>query len=146
MTNYYNNIGIGAISLGAVLNQSKELTLSKVFLIFPLLSHQKLLQHLGRNTTKSENIESLVVEKIGFFSNFNRRYESSLVLTTNALQYLNDTGYISIKYGLVSSTKPLKCEPAMGSRSKKIFNAAKNVSLLLKDSPEKLYLNLRVEI
>lgn len=97
---YYNNLSIGIVALGAVLTQSKELSLAKIFLIFPLLSHQKLLQHLGRSTTKIRTIEKLIVEKTTFFSNFNKRYVDSLVLTVNALQYLNDAGYVKVVKGM----------------------------------------------
>ncbi len=146
MTSYYNNIGIGVITIGSVLNQSKELPISKLFLIFPFLSHQKLLQHLGRKSTAISNIEKLVAEKLSFFSNFNKRYLSSLVLTVNALQYLNDTGYVKIVDGNVILTKPFNYETSMGSRAKKIFNASGNISHILEDSVEKLYLTLRIEI
>jgi hypothetical protein len=146
MTSYYNNVGIGIIALGSVLNHSKELSISKVFLIFPFLSHQKLLTYLGRKTTTITNIEKLVVEKISFFSNFNKRYMDSLILTINALQYLNDTGYINITNEKVIFNKSFEYDTKMGTRAKKMFNASKNISLILKDNQEKLYLHLRVEI
>ncbi|AVI67563.1 hypothetical protein CKQ84_17795 [Shewanella sp. WE21] len=146
MTNYYNNIGIGVVALGSVISHSSELNISKVFLIFPFISHQNLLQHLGRKSTKISSIEKLIAEKIGFFSNFNSRYLSSLVLTINSLQYLNDTGYIRIDNGIVILIKPFEYKPSMGARAKKIFSAAENVSHILDINVDKLYLNLRVEI
>lgn len=145
-TSYYNNLGIGVIALSSVLNQSNELSIPKLFLIFPLVSHLKLLRHLSRKTTKIISIEKLIVEKIEFFSNFNKRYIDSLVLTTNALQYLNDTGHVKILDGVVSLEKPLKYQKKMGNRAESIFNASKNISLILEEPPEKLYLNLRVEL
>jgi hypothetical protein len=143
---YYNNIGIGIVALGAVLNQSRELPLSKLFLIFPLLSHQKLLQHLCRPTTKITSIEKLVVEKTPYFANFNKRYFDSLALTVNAMQYLNDTGYLRITNGYAVLTKPFDQDKRMGTRAMKIFRASENVALLLEEEPENLYLNLRVEL
>jgi hypothetical protein len=144
--NYYNNLGIGVIALGAALNQSKELSISKVFLIFPLLSHQNLLQHLGRSTTKIRSIEKLIVEKTSCFSNFNKRYSDSLVLTFNSLQYLNDMGYLVIVKNNAVLSKPFEYNRKMGGRANKIFKASENIALLLKEKPEKLYLNLRVEL
>ena len=143
---YYNNFGMGVIALGAVLNQNEQLRLSKLFLIFPLLSHKKLLQHLGRPTTKIKSIEKLIVEKTNCFSNFNRRYRDSLVLTVNALQYLNDTGYVDVVNGSVTLAKPFEYNNKMGSRANKILKASENVALLLKERSDKLYLNLRVEL
>ncbi|MGK0271793.1 MAG: hypothetical protein ACI88H_002459 [Cocleimonas sp.] len=143
---YYNNISIGIIALGAVINQSKELPISKLFLIFPLLSHQKLLQHLGRKTTNIKSTEQLIVDKMSCFANFNKRYCDSLVLTVNALQYLNDMGYIEINSGKVILVKPFEYHKKMGKRAMKMFNASENIAHILKDNSNKLYLNLRVEI
>lgn len=143
---YYNNFGIGVVALGAVLNQCKELPISKLFLIFPLSSHQKLLQHLGRETTKIKSIENLIVENTSYFSNFNKRYCDSLVMTVNALQYLNDTRYVDFVNGKVILVKPFEYDKKMGDRAGKIFHASKNIALLLSERSSKLYINLRVEL
>ncbi len=145
-SDYYNNIGFGVIALGAVLNQSQELSISKLFLIFPLLSHQELLQYLSRKTTKVMSIEKLLVERTSFFANFNKRYYASLCLTINALQYLNDLGYIKIENGSVTLLVPFDYDSGMGKRANKVFLASNNISQLLKDRVDKLYMNLRVEI
>ena len=143
---YYNNLSMGVIALGSVLNQSKKLSISKLFLIFPLISHQNLLKYLGRSTTKIKSLEKLIIDKTPCFSNFNRRYVDSLVLTINSLQYLNDTGYIKVVNGNVTLIRPFEFDKKMGSRANKVFNASENVHRLLKEKTEKLYLNLRVEI
>lgn len=143
---YYNNFGIGVVALASVLNHGEELPISKLFLIFPLLSHQKLLQHLGRSTTKIRSIEELIVEKTSYFSNFNNRYTDSLVLTVNALQYLNEMRYVSIANGNVSLIKPFEYDSKMGSRAEKIFKASEKIALILKERSDKLYLNLRIEL
>ena len=145
--NYYNNIGIGAVALGAVLNHSKELSITRSCLIFPLIAHKELLQHLCRKTTSIKSIEKLIVEKTSYFSNFNKRYYDSLVLTFNTLQYLNDTGYVQInEEQQVILVKPLEYDKKMGKRAGKIFDASKNIALLLQERTDKLYLNLRIEI
>ncbi len=143
---YYNNLSMGIVALGAVLNQSKELPISKLFLIFPILSHRKLLQYMGRSTTKIKSIEKLIVEETASFSNFNKRYFDSLVLTVNALQYLTDTEYLYFDDGVVTLAKPFEYDSKMGNRANKIFKAAPNIALLLDERTDKLYLNLRVEL
>ena len=143
---YYNNISMGIVALGAVLNESKELPISKLFLVFPLLSHQKLLQYLGRRTTEIKSIEKLIVEKTSCFSNFNSRYFDSLVLTVNALQYLNDTGYVDVTDEKVTLVKPFEYDSKMGDRANKMFKASENTALILRERSSKLYLNFRVEI
>jgi len=144
--NYYNNFGVGVVAIGSVLNLSNTLSISKVFLIFPLSSHQKLLQHLARKTTKVKSIEKLISDQISHFSNFSKRYMDSLVLTVNSIQYLNDAGYIDISDGSVKLLKPFEYDTKMGKRAKNLFKASENISALLTETENKLYLNLRVEL
>lgn len=144
--NYYNNFGIGVVAIGAVLSRSNKLPISKVFLIFPLSSHQKLLEHLSRKTTKVKSIEKLISDQISHFSNFSKRYMDSLVLTANSIQYLNDAGYIELSNGNIQLVKPFEYDRKMGIRAKRIFKASENISRLLTETENKLYLNLRVEL
>ena len=144
--NYYNNFGVGVVAIGAVLNRSNALSISKVFLIFPLISHQKLLQYLARQTTSSKSIEKLISDQVSYFSNFNKRYIDSLVVTMNSVQYLNDAGYIDISGGVVKLLKPFEYDSKMGKRANSIFKASENISKLLAETENKLYLNLRVEL
>lgn len=146
MTNYYNNFGIGAVAIASVLKFSHQLPVAKVFLIFPFLSNIRLLHYLGRSSTNIESFDSLIIDKINLFSNFNKRYLSSVQLTSNAIQYLTEMEYVEIKDGKIKAIKSFEYETSMGSRAKKIFNAAKNVSIILDTNAEELYLNLRVEI
>jgi hypothetical protein len=144
--NYYNNLGIGIIGLGAVLNHSHSLSFAKSFLIFPLLSHQELLAHLSRKTTDIKSVEKLVVDKITYFSNFNKRYYDSLSLTLNAIQYLYDTGYIEVNRDGMKLNKEFTFDKAMGKRAEKFFKASDNISKLFKIDDAHLYLNLRIEL
>ena len=145
-SDYYNNIGFGVIALGAVLEKTQDLSISKLFLILPLLSHHELLQYLSRKTTKVMSIEKLLVERTSFFANFNKRYYASLCLTINSLQYLNDLGYIKMGNGNVTLLVPFNYDSGMGKRANKVFLASNNISQLLKGRADKLYMNLRVEI
>jgi hypothetical protein len=142
----YNNFGIGAIALCSVLNHCKELSLTKVFLIFPLSSHQKLLQYFGRKTTQIMSVEKLIGDKVSYFSNFNKRYYDSLPITLNALQYLHNMEYLEVVGGSVFLIKPLIYDKKMGDRANKIFNASENIAQLLQTNSSSLYLNLRVEL
>ena len=114
--NYYNNFGVGVVAIGSVLNKSRSMSISKIFLIFPLLSHQKLLQHFSRKTTQVKSIENLISDKISYFSNFSKRYMDSLVVTANSIQYLNDAGYVEISDGIVKLCKPFEYDTKMGKQ------------------------------
>lgn len=142
----YNNFGVGVLAITAVLNESHSLPMSKITLIFPLINHQEMLNYLSRKSTNVKSLDKLIVEKTVFFSNFNKRYYDSLSTTINALQYLFDQGYIEFKNNEVRLIKPMEYSKKMGDRSKKIFLASKNISLIFNEMVEKLYLNLRIEL
>jgi len=142
----YNNFGVSVLAITAVLNESYSLPMSKITLIFPLINHQEMLNYLSRKSTNVKSLDKLIVEKTVFFSNFNKRYYDSLSTTINALQYLFDQGYIEFKNNEVHLIKPMEYSKKMGDRSKKIFLASKNISLIFNEMVEKLYLNLRIEL
>jgi len=142
----YNNIGITSIAINSVLSLSKELSLSKALLIMPLFTSKDLTAHLSRKTTEIKSIEKLISEKTPSFSNFNKRYYDSLTNSMNAIQLLIETNQISIIDGKIINQKPFLYNKAMGKRAEKINIASQNVSQLLTETNEKLYLNLRIEL
>lgn len=144
--NNYNNIGIGITALGLILNERKELPLTKLCLIYPIISHQELLRYLGRKTTIIKGIESLIIDKVNYFTNFNKRYYDTLCTTFNVLQYLEEMEYIEIKDKKVVLKRILVFDKKMGKRAALILKASKNISQLLNENVSKLYLNLRVEL
>lgn len=142
----YNNIGIGAITIGSVLSVNNELSLSKTTLILPFITHTECLNYLARATTKVTSIEKLIAERTSYFSNFNARYYDTLCLSFSSIQYLTEMGYAKLQGDLLLMIKPLEFNAKMGTRANKIFQAANNVSELLLENDKKLYLNLRVQL
>lgn len=142
----YNNIGITSIAISSVLSLSKELSISKVLLIMPLFTSKDLTSHLSRKTTEIKSIEKLISEKTPLFSNFNKRYYDSLANSINAIQLLIDTNQISLIDGSLINVQSFQYAKSMGKRAGKINTASQNVSRLLNENTEKLYLNLRIEL
>ena len=142
----YNNIGIGALAIGSVININNELSLAKMALILPFITHTECLNYLARATTQVTSIEKLIAERTSYFSNFNNRYYDSLCLSFSSIQYLTEMGYVELKGDLLVKIKPLQYDAKMGKRANKIFQAANNVSELLLENDNKLYLNLRVQL
>jgi hypothetical protein len=142
----YNNIGITSIAINAVLSVSNELSVSKTLLIMPLFTSKSLTSHLSRKTTEIKSIEKLISEKTPLFSNFNKRYYDSLVNSLNAIQLLIETNQIIIENDVLKNIQPFQYDKIMGKRAKRIYSASENVSKLLKEDTEKLYLNLRIEL
>jgi len=142
----YNNIGITTIAINSVLSLSEELPLSKALLIMPLFTSKALTSHLSRKTTEIKSIEKLISEKTPLFSNFNKRYYDSLAHSLNAIQLLIETNQISMTNGKLKNNQSFQFDKAMGKRAGKINSASENVSKILKENTEKLYLNLRIEL
>lgn len=143
---YYNNLGIGIVSIGFVLNYKHELSIAKSFLILPFIVHSNLLGYLANKKTNVQSIERLLADRVASFSNFNRRYYDTLPLSINSIQYLNETGYINLSQGNIKLKREMHYSTSMGVRAEKINRAAEKISTLLDDSLENLYLNLRIEI
>jgi len=142
----YNNIGITSIAINSVLSLSKELSLSKALLIMPLFTSKALTAHLSRKTTEIKSIEKLISEKTPLFSNFNKRYYDSLTNSINAIQLLIETNQISILDDKLISKQSFQYKKSMGKRAEKINTTSQNISKLLNENIEKLYLNLRIEL
>lgn len=143
---FYNNIGINSISIISTLKENnKKLELTKVFLIMPLISHNELLNYLSNNIN-IHSLDNLIVNKNSCFVNFNKRFYQSIIKTINAIQYLIDVEIIKLEKNKIVLLKEITYDKRMGRRAEKIYKASKNISNILNESNEKLYLNLRVEV
>lgn len=142
----YNNIGVGTIAIGAAISISNKLTVAKATLILPFITHTESLYYLARRTTQVRSVEKLISEKTSYFSNFNSRYYDALTLSFSSIQYLTEMGYIRINDSVLQKTKTLEYDSKMGTRAKKIFQAANNISTILKGSDRTLFLNLRIQL
>ena len=142
----YNNIGIGVIAISSILDLNEKLSLAKITLIIPFITHNECLNYLAKPSTKILSVEKFIVEKTSYFSNFNDRYYDSLILIFSSIQYLAEMGYIGFKNGLVYRIKKLEYNTNMGKRAEKIYRSADNISKILSEKEEKLFLNLRIKL
>lgn len=142
----YNNIGICSLGIVATLQQIEHLSISKILLIMPIIAHFELTSYLARSTTKVMSIEQIIAKQPKYFSNFNDRFYDSLVSSINSLQLLIEIAVIEWSDGNFTVLEKINYEESMGARSKKIFDASKNISTLLNDSTANLYTNLRIQI
>lgn len=141
-----SNIGLGAISIISTLEHIKTLPLSKAILILPLLSHRELLAYLSNKNSKIRTLDSLIVDKVHCFSNFNDRFYSNLLSSLEAIQFLNELEFVFIRDSSIHLVEDLSYNESMGRRANKIYSASSNVALLLGEDVSKLYLNLRIEL
>lgn len=142
----FNNLAIEALSLAFVLEQSEQLPLSKALLISPIISHEKLLGHLARSSTNILSFEKYFIENLSSFANFNRRFYSEIVTSLNAIQLLWILEFVVLENGYLRLATPIPYDKKMGKRAEKIYKAAPNISALIDEKIETLYLNLRIEL
>ncbi|SDT08198.1 hypothetical protein SAMN05444162_3032 [Paenibacillaceae bacterium GAS479] len=147
--NLYNNEIISAIAIYSVLIHLKSISITKSLLIFPFLSHQGTLDFLKSNNTIIRSLEEFIIKKPDFFSNYNDRYYSFLLLSMNSLTLLREMNFINIENSQISINPDIKVDftkETFGIRAFNILQAAKKLSEILKDDDKNLYLQLRVRL
>lgn len=142
----YNNLGICSLAILFVMQHLEKLSLSKVLLIMPLVTHTELVNYLARKTTNIQSIEQLIVKKSKCFSNFNSRYYDGIVVSINAIQLLVEIGMLELVNGELFIVETFDFEKSMGKRAKKIFDASSQIADLINSDPVNLYTNLRIQL
>jgi hypothetical protein len=141
--NGYNNVGICAVALMAVLAHTKRLSLPKALLVMPLIMHEGSVRFMGNSNVRHRQIAALVAARADLFANFRQRYESSLVITLNTIQILVASGHIHFEKD-IRALRSLDLNKSFGLRATKIEKASAHLADLLESSEEELYLNMRV--
>ncbi len=141
----FNNLGLCATAIGVVLNEVKELTLPKVMLIMPLIMHEATLRFLAKGSVRPRQIAAFASMNPEFIMNFSKRYEDSLVVSINAIQYLISTEHVDLTNN-VKLVKPFTIDDSFGQKASLLTRATRNLSELLSSTEEELYLNLRVKL
>lgn len=145
----YNNELIGLISILAVLNEHKKMSMGKALLILPLISHRNTLKTLNNKRVKIRSFEEFIVKYPSNFSNFNERFFSLITVSINSSILLCRMNLISIEGGSLILSEENKFdfeEMTLGNRAKDVIAGAEVISQLLKEDTHNLYLQLRVEL
>lgn len=145
-TESVNNLAFTSIAMAMVIEQAGKLELAKILLVMPFLTHSELLSYLAHGGTKIKGLDKLIIDKLPYFSNFNKRYYDNLVTSINAVQFLVEVDVISIENNLVVYNKKIEYEKYMGTRLNKVSKASRNLSKILSEDISNLYLSLRVEL
>jgi len=145
----YNNELIGLISIMSVLKYHKEMSIGKAMLILPFFSHKNTLKILKRKNIKIRSLEEFIIKYPSSFSNFDERFQSLLTISINSIILLNRMKLINIKNGhlfLVEQNEFELENKSLGNRAKEIIQGAENLSQILLEDTNNLYLQLRVEL
>lgn len=141
----HNNVGICATALLAVLEHSKSLSLLRALLVMPLVMHDATLTLLSRAGLRKREAVGLAALRPDLFANFPSRFDNSLVLSVNSIQFLISLGYVDLKTDLVL-LHSVAVDSNFGARALRIRKAAENLAALLASPEEELYLNFRVHL
>lgn len=141
----FNNVGLCATAMGAVLNLEKFLSLPKALLIMPLVMHDSTLRFLAKGNVRERQVAAFASMNPEFVANFDMRFQDSLVVSLNAIQFLISLGYVKLEDGL-RLVKPFLIDQEFGKQALLIERSTKNMSALLSSTDDELYLNLRVTL
>ncbi|WP_268907356.1 three component ABC system middle component [Burkholderia cepacia] len=141
----YNNAGICATAILAVLAHSERLSVSKALLIMPLVMHDVTVRYLGNGNVAFREVASLVAHRPDLFANFNSRFEESVAVSVNAIQWIVAAGYASFDGALIL-LRSLEIDASFGKRGQRIAKASGHIAAILAAPVDELYLNFRVQL
>lgn len=143
--NGFNNVGLCATAIACVVEHTGTLPLSKAILVMPLVMHDATLSFLSKGNIRKREAAALTSVKPDLFANFNSRFESSLVLSLNAIQLLVQLGYSHMQNELFPG-EAINVGPDFGKRAERIVKATPNIAAVLASPVEELYLNFRIQL
>lgn len=141
----YNNAGICVTAMLAVLARAERLSVAKALLVMPLVMHDATVRYLGNGSVAFREVASLVAHRPDLFSNFNSRFEESVAISVNAIQWIVAAGYASFD-GTLVLLQPLKIDASFGKRVQRIAKASGHIAAVLAAPVDELYLNFRVQL
>lgn len=147
--NFSSNELLTAITILANLKHCNTLDLTKVVLIEPLCSYNKLMKKLSNKKYQIRSIEELIIKSDFLLTNFNKKFEDSLLVSLNSICLLLQLKLITINKNkiLYNGNEFDFNEKTLGEKSKMRINASSKLSDILKNtSNTELYLHLRVEL
>ena len=118
-------------------------------LVEPLLSYSRVLKALKRANSSIKSVEDLILKEDVAFSNFNNRYQDSLILTVNSILLFKQMGLLEIENESVNylGERFNFLTPGLGDKATARIKAAKKLSeILVKGEASDLYLSLRIEL
>ncbi len=107
--------------------------------------HDATVQYMGNARVAFREVASLVAHRPDLFANFNSRFEESIAVSVNAIQWIVATGYASFDGALVL-LQPLEIDADFGKRVQRIEKASEHIAAVLTAPVDELYLNFRVQL
>jgi len=146
LSSFYNNLGIDAFAISAVLEKAEFLTFPRLMVILPIVAHRDMVRQLAHARFRVVSFEQYFIEQTQYFYNFAERYQACLAPTVNALQLLNEIGSLKFRTDGAAIDAPMPITSAMGKRANRIHRASSNIAALITGSADVFYLNARIEL
>lgn len=141
----YNNVGVCATALMAVLAHAEQLSIAKALLVMPLVMHDATVSYMGNGRVVKREAAAFVAHRPDLFANFNSRFQEGLAVTVNAVQLIVAAGYAKFD-GKLILLQPLSIDSRFGKRAQRIAKAAGHIAAVLASPVDELYLNFRVQL
>lgn len=143
----FNNFVVNAIAIALVTQQSGgSLSVVKILLVAPCISHKAMLDYLSRKNVERPNIEKLLVERPEYIANFNSRFYDGLATSMNSIQFLAEMEMAEVIGTTLHVKQVISYNKEMGERLQKIEKATPNIATLLANSAADLYSSLRIQL
>lgn len=146
LSSLYNNLGIDAFAVSAVLEKAEFLTFPRLMLILPIVAHRDMVRQLANSRLRIVSFEQYFIERTQYFYNFADRYRAGLAPTLNALQLLNEIGSLEFRADGAAIIEPLPITTAMGRRAYQVHRASFNIAAIISGNVDVFYLNTRIEL
>lgn len=146
---FINNELLAGIAILSVLNECKKMEVTKVLLIYPLLSYRSVREFVKKDNINCRSIEELIIKRSITFTNFNKRYIDNFMLSINAIFLMQELKLVRRSDTILEFTgeKFQFDNKDLGKKAKEMIKAAKNISTMLKEEEvSNLYLSLRIEL
>jgi hypothetical protein len=143
----YNNEAIASCVFLAVLEKLKTMDITRSCLILPFLLDDRTVKYLSENQNNEITLEQIKNDKPLLFASFNKRYQSLLPITINALMILNKSNQINIgKEIAIINTLPIH-NAVMGERLNRIISVIPTFLFVIGNhSTTKLYELLKIQL
>ncbi|MFV8530392.1 three component ABC system middle component [Ralstonia pseudosolanacearum] len=128
-----------------MLARARRLSVAKALLVMPLVMHDETVRYMGNGRVAFREVAGLVSHRPDLFANFNSRFEESIAVSVNAIQWIVAAGYAGFD-GTLVLLKPLKIDANFGKRVQRIEKASGHIAAVLAAPVDELYLNFRVQL
>ena len=149
INSFSSNEILTAVTILAVLKHCSTLEITKILLIEPLCSYNKLIKKLANKGMLIRSIEELIIKSDFNLANFSKKFEEYMPIGINAIFLLSRMNLVKmVGNKIIFNGKFFNFEEkTLGEKAITRIKASSKLSNILKTtSCDDMYLHLRVEL